>query len=167
MINFLIKRVVLLFFIALPWRIAVAEQCQLNNPALQSMARATVTFERQNKAPLSIDVRLANDPATRAAGFQRVCASVIADKPILFLFDRARRPSFHMHNVVAPIDIAFIRLDGKIDTIHKMQPYSIVSIEKPLYSSKGPVIAALETEPDFFKNNLIDKTTRIIWSTED
>lgn len=144
-----------------------AEQCQLDNPALQSMASATVTFERGSQAPLSIDVRLADNAMTRAAGFQWVCASVIADKPILFLFDRPRRPSFHMHNVVAPIDIAFIRSGGEIDTIHQMQPYSIMSIEKPLYSPQGLVIAALETQPDFFQKHNIDKKTRIVWSIQE
>jgi uncharacterized membrane protein (UPF0127 family) len=144
-----------------------AEQCQLDNPALQEMSAATVVFKRQDSVPLRIDVRLANTMGTRAAGFQRVCASVIASKPILFLFAQERLPSFHMHNVVAPIDIAFISKSGLIDTFHAMQPYSMVSIERPLYSPKRPVIAALETQPGFFEDNNIDHSTQVSWEIGD
>lgn len=142
---------------------AHADQCQLDNEALRAMPKAQVTVTRTDGTQQTIPVKLADNFATRAAGFQHVCASVIAAEPILFVFQRERRPSFHMHNVVAPIDIAFIDKNGHIESIYAMQPYSLISLEKPLYSPKGPVVAALETTPGFYQQHAIGLDAVIRW----
>ena len=122
---------------------AAAKECQLDNPSLRAMGTAEVQFELASGEVHTLRARLADENATRAAGFQYVCASVIADEPILFVFPAALRPSFHMRNVVAPIDIAFVDRKGKIDSIQAMQPYSPIMLNKPLYSPKQAVISAL------------------------
>ncbi|WP_189400009.1 DUF192 domain-containing protein [Arenicella chitinivorans] len=111
----------------------------------------------------TLNARLADNNATRAAGFQRVCASTIADTPILFVFPRAFKPQFHMHNVVAPIDIAFIHESGAIDSIQAMQPYVLGSRNKPLYGPNKPVIAALEVRPGLFSDLRVDLGAVIQW----
>ena len=150
---------------------AIAEniECEVDNAALQAMYRSTVSFESSSgeDIPLaSVSVKTADNNATRAQGFQRVCASTIAATPILFLFANPVVPSFHMHNVVAAIDIAFIDAQGKIESIHAMQPYSLLLKDKPLYSSKRPIVAALEARPGFYSDNNLVEGDTVRWVTE-
>jgi len=140
-----------------------SQSCETDNAALQSMPESTVVFTKESGDVLEVLVRTANNNSTRAAGFQGVCESTIEAKPILFLFSSALTPRFHMNNVVAPIDIAFIDTEGKIDTIHEMTPYVIGSKHRPLYGSSGPVIAALEVHKGFYSDNGIDLSTRVTW----
>jgi len=142
-------------------------ECQEDNEALRSMPLIDVTFTRKDGSIFEIESRLANNDRTRSAGFQYVCKQTIAAKPILFVFDQVRTPSFHMNNVVAGIDIAFIRPDSSIDSIQKMYPYAIILIDKPLYSPKGPVLAAFEAHPDFYKINDIGLESKVTWQLED
>ena len=138
--------------------------CEVTNSALESMPPVVVTLHRQDNTSFSITAKLANNNRTRAAGFQRICAQTIAETPILFVFSRPQKPSFHMNNVVAPIDIAFIRKSSEIDSIRKMVPYSILQISKPVYSPNKSVIAALEVRKGFFEDNNIDLNGKVSWS---
>ena len=140
--------------------------CQVDNSALNAMPTSLVTFTRADGSQFEIAARTANNNYTRSQGFQRVCKESIAAKPILFIFETVRRPSFHMHNVVAAIDIAFIQESGAIDSIQAMQPYSLVSRARPRYRPHSPVIAALEAHPDFFaEHQLLDST--VTWAIQD
>ena len=156
-------RAFLLFCLTVLASAVAAEPCELDNSDLQAMSEATVVFSRDGASVHEVDVRLADNIQTRAAGFQRVCASVIAEKPILFLFENERRPRFHMRNVVAPIEITFIRKNGTIDAQHLMQPYSVMMLQKPTYGSNGPVIAALETEPGYFEAHKLNAEMAVSW----
>jgi len=137
--------------------------CEVDNPALRSMPMSTVTFTRSDGSTFSVQARTANTNKNRAAGFQRVCAETIAKTPILFIFESATTPSFHMNNVVASLDIAFIKNGGGIDSIQSMYPYILISINKPLYSPSGPVIGALEAHPKFYKENDINLESTVTW----
>jgi uncharacterized membrane protein (UPF0127 family) len=112
-----------------------------------------------------VKVRVADNKRTRAAGFQKVCEKTIRKHPILFEFDSPILPAFHMHNVVAPLDIAFIDESGIIDSIQTMLPYVQGRLEKPLYSPKGNIVAALEAHKGYFAQNNIDLSTRIYWKS--
>ena len=138
-------------------------QCEKDNEALRSMAMSTVTFTRTDGTTLDVQARIADTGQKRSAGFQRVCSETIAKTPILFVFQESFIPSFHMNNVVSSLDIAFIRPDASIDSIQRMYPYILISIDKPLYSSSSPVNAALETYPGFFKENNIDLNSSLSW----
>lgn len=142
-------------------------ECQEDNEALRSMPLIDVTFTRKDGSTFDVESRLANNNKTRSAGFQYVCKQTIAEKPILFVFDQARTPSFHMNNVVAGIDIAFIRPDSSIDSIQKMHPYVLIQIDKPLYSPNGDVIAAFEAYPNFFEVYNIDLDATVSWQLDD
>jgi len=138
--------------------------CEKTNADLQAMKEAKVSFRFEDGDTKEISVLLADTNQTRAAGFQRVCESTIEAKPILFFFESPIITSFHMNNVVAPIDIAFIDQDGRIDSFHAMQTYVLGSTSKPLYRSKGRIVAALEVRPGFYSENNIDITTVVSWT---
>lgn len=143
--------------------VAVEKNCQFDNSDLQAMPIVDVKFKQEDGSVFISTARLANNNRTRAAGFQRVCASTIAAMPILFVFPLEAQPKFHMNNVVAPIDIAFIDKNGNIESIQAMQPYSMLSIKKPLYGPDRPVIAAFEAHPGFFKKHNISFKSRFSW----
>lgn len=139
------------------------QNCQITNDDLQAMPQTDLWIEYANGEKLDIKVKLANRNSTRAAGFQRVCAATIAAQPILFVFDNEVRPRFHMRNVVAPIDIAFIDKNGQIDSIQAMPTYVLGRREQPLYSPSKKVIAALETYPGFYAEHNVDQSVSISW----
>ncbi len=140
-----------------------ALECQLDNVALQSMPDVEIKFELPTGGSLKIKAKLADNARTRAAGFQRVCASTIEKSPILFVFERESLPRFHMRNVVAPIDIAFIKQGGEIDSIQSMAIYVLASRSRPLYSPRQAVIAALEVSPEFYTKHGVDVNTKVSW----
>lgn len=142
---------------------AAARDCQSDNENLRKMVAGQVSLRKAKGESVTFAVRIANTNRTRAAGFQRVCESTIEATPILFLFERPQRASFHMNNVVAPIEIAFILADGSIDSIHHMRPYVQGSLRKPLYSSTRPIIAALEVGQEFFQQYDISMTDKVSW----
>lgn len=142
---------------------ACAQNCQTDNSALQAMPDSLLRFTQINGEVLDFVVRTASNNTTRSAGFQRVCESAIEAKPILFIFDRAITPRFHMNNVVAPIDIAFIDAQGGIESIQAMLPYVLGSLEKPLYYPARPIIAALEVHEGFYAKHNIDSTAVVSW----
>jgi uncharacterized membrane protein (UPF0127 family) len=145
-------------------RLANAEPaCETSNSALESMPDAIVVIDYADGETKEFFVKLANNSSTRAAGFQRVCKSTISAKPILFVFEQAVRPSFHMNNVVAGIDIAFIDSEGKLDSIHQMSPYVLGSNNRPRYQSAGLIESALETYPGFFAEHSVDDSVMISW----
>ena len=158
--------IIILFGFNMPVTYANVE-CQEDNEALRSMPLIDVTFTRKDGSTFEVESRLANNDRTRSAGFQYVCKQTIAAKPILFVFDKPRIPSFHMYNVVAGIDIAFIRPDSSIDSIQKMHPYVVIQVDKPLYSPKSDVIAAFETYPNFFEVYNIDLGATVSWQLDD
>lgn len=151
------------FVFALSTNTLHAIECQLDNVALQSMPDVEIKFEFPSGELLKIKTKLADNARTRAAGFQRVCASTIESTPILFVFERESIPRFHMRNVVAPIDIAFIKQGGAIDSIQPMAIYVLASRSRPLYSPHQAVIAALEVSPGFYTKHGIDENTKISW----
>lgn len=142
---------------------AQAVKCQTDNADLQQMPISLLSFTRQDGSELHIEVKTADNNRTRAAGFQRVCASTIAAQPILFVFPRPTSARFHMHNVVAPIDIAFFDRNGKILSIQAMQPYVRGSKDTPLYGPDSPAIGALEAYPGFYQEHNIDTTASLSW----
>jgi len=152
-----------LVFYALSTSTLYALECQLDNAALQSMPEVEIKFELPTGELLKFSAKLADNARTRAAGFQRVCASTIEKSPILFVFEHESIPRFHMRNVVAPIDIAFIKKGGEIDSIQPMAIYVLASRSRPLYNPRQAVIAALEVSPGFYSEHGIDENTRVSW----
>ncbi|MFP3942763.1 MAG: DUF192 domain-containing protein [Alphaproteobacteria bacterium] len=84
-------------------------------------------------------VEIADSPEERSRGLMHV-RHLEADRGMLFLFEHARIQSFWMKNTYIPLDIIFIRPDGRIENIAaRTEPLS----ERSVYSSAA-VQAVLE-----------------------
>ena len=123
--------------------------CEVETPELAGMEVVDLLFKRGTET-IRTQVRLADEGGERAAGFQHICAITIDTTLIYFAFERVRAPNFHMRNVKAALDIAFITEDGNIAEIQQMQPYVLGSNKETYYSPHQPVAAALEARSRIF-----------------
>lgn len=102
-----------------------ASDCLASTPPLSEMAWETIRLEDQRgESVAELRVRVADEPGLRAAGMQHLCPEAIGDNPMLFVFSRPLRPSFHMQNVHAPLDIVFMDANGEVVERHLMEPGS-------------------------------------------
>lgn len=69
---------------------------------------------------------------------------------MLFNFKQVKRASMWMKNTLIPLDVAFIRPDGKITDIKVMQPHDLTPI-----GSSQPVLYAWEMNQGWFAKNAI------------
>ena len=70
---------------------------------------------------------------------------------MLFIFDETAQQSFHMSETRIPLDIAFIREDGTIESIKQLEP-----LEETPVSSDGEVLCALEVNRGWFEENDVE-----------
>lgn len=98
---------------------------------------------------VELKVRVADELEEQLAGFQHIGRGAIAHSLILFVFAGPIRGKFHMRNVVAPLDIAFIAADGQVLAIMKMEPGS------KLYGPDEPFQYALEAPVGFMAQRQI------------
>ncbi len=108
------------------------------------------------------EYRWANTVERIAHGFQRTCPQTVAGMQMLFEFSRESIPDFHMNNVVAPLDIAFVDKNGVIVDIFLMNTYSLLELKKPLYSPSKPVLYALEARAGFFQDLNITRGDKLL-----
>lgn len=152
MIRILTAAAGLLMFVAS----ATAQQsdvaCKNSTAMLDKMQEKMIVLVNQAGEQLLLRARIADEPAEQAAGFQYVCPQVIQDTAILFVFDSVKQPVFHMNNVHASLDIAFIEKDGRIGDIQLM-PEELSSGIKRLYPTQTFAKYALEVRQGFFAEN--------------
>ena len=67
---------------------------------------------------------------------------------MFFIFDEVGRPAFHMQNTSIPLDIAFIREDGIVESIKPLEPFTLERV-----SAEGDVLYALEVNRGWFAEN--------------
>jgi uncharacterized membrane protein (UPF0127 family) len=137
------------------WSLQAGAACVQATDELENMEDARLALTGPDGRSVTLPVRVADDPRERGAGFQHICPETIDDTNIYFVFNRARRPNFHMRNVWAPLDIAFIDADGRIIDIQRMDPYPRGSTKETYYSPPGPVTGAVETRVGFFAEHRI------------
>ena len=94
---------------------------------------------------LALRVKLADSGERQAGGFQCATPDEIKRHLILFDFGREIFTQFHMQNVPAALDIAFVKDDGRIFAILKMDPSPT-----ELYGPLGEFRYALEAHAGFF-----------------
>ena len=70
---------------------------------------------------------------------------------MLFIFDEVAEQSFHMKETKIPLDIAFIREDGIIESIKQLEPND----ENPV-ASEGAIVCALEVNRGWFAENNVE-----------
>lgn len=113
---------------------------------LANMKTATITINGN-----LFDVWIADSPTERQYGLMRVTEAELAPSPaghergMLFVFEREQVLHFWMKDTIVPLDIAFLRDDGRIVQIHTMAPY-----ETRLYSSVLPASMAVEVKAGLF-----------------
>ena len=83
--------------------------------------------------------------------------SLDVDKGMLFIFEEVGRHSFHMKNTRIPLDIAFVREDGIVESIKELTPYSSL----PVYSD-GQVLFAIEANRGWFAENNVEVGDEIV-----
>ena len=77
--------------------------------------------------------------------------SLDTDSGMLFVFDNIAQQSFHMTETRIPLDIAFIKEDGVIESIKQLEPNNPV----PVYS-EGAIELAIEVNRGWFAENNVE-----------
>ena len=70
---------------------------------------------------------------------------------MLFVFEEVAQQSFHMRDTRIPLDIAFIRADGIIESIKHLEPNE----ENPV-ASDGDILCAIEVNRGWFAENNVE-----------
>lgn len=116
----------------------------------QKMEMAKIKIVNDENQVLELEVKVADEPDERAAGFQNISRSIMEKTLILFVFPEEINTLFHMRNVEASLDIAFIKADGSIIEIQRMDPNST-----NLYGVSESFRYAIEAPVGFFEEKRI------------
>ncbi len=119
--------------------------CPRWRDAFASMPFKMLTIQAGAKT-LAVRVKAADNPERQAGGFQCATPEEIKRNLILFDFGDEIVTQFHMKNVAAPLDIAFIKADGRIFSILRMEPSPT-----QLYGPMGTFRFALEARAKFYE----------------
>ena len=121
-------------------------ECKRWRAAFASMPLRMVTVQMGAKT-VAIRVKVAENSEQAAAGFQCSTPQEIQNMLILFDFGREIYTQFHMQNVPAALDIAFVKANGTIFSILKMDPSPTA-----LYGPMGDFRFALEARAGFYES---------------
>jgi uncharacterized membrane protein (UPF0127 family) len=130
-------RLIILLSVALAFTASIARAEEWTSP--QPVLPKSLLVIETKSGPVQFFVELADTPETRARGlmFRR---HVTANAGMLFDFRSTRDVSFWMKNTLAPLDMIFIRADGRVARIAaNTVPRSTESVP-----SGAPVAAVLE-----------------------
>ena len=119
-------------------------ECPRWRDAFAAMPLRMVSIQSGNRT-IALRVKAAETSERQAAGFQCATPEEIRRYLILFDFGKEILTQFHMQNVPAALDIAFVKEDGKIFAISKMDPSPT-----ELYGPLGPFRYAIEAHAGFF-----------------
>ena len=88
--------------------------------------------------------------------------SLEQDRGMLFIFESNDYWTFHMKNTFIPLDIAFIKEDGTIDSIKELDPMNPV----PVYPD-SEIRYAVEVNRGWFAENNVEVGDRILEEAEE
>ena len=125
---------------------ATSEECPRWRDAFAGMPTRMVTIQAGAKT-LALRVKSADSTERQAGGFQCATVEEIQRHLILFDFGQEITTQFHMNNVPAPLDIAFVKADGRIFSILRMDPSPT-----SLYGPMGAFRYAIEARAGFFES---------------
>lgn len=114
--------------------------------AFADMPEGTLVVYASAAQPLRIRVKVARTDEARWAGFQCATPDEIRTTVIVFDFQREMFGAFHMRNVPAPLDIAFVKESGRILSVLRMEPSPTAT-----YWPMGTYRHAIEARAGFFK----------------
>ncbi|MGQ9734541.1 MAG: DUF192 domain-containing protein [Candidatus Bipolaricaulia bacterium] len=138
------------------WLISQSGEDSRTTPEFRKMEVTEITIATTAGREVKLTVRLADEQDEQLAGFQHIGRRVIAESLILFVFPQEIFGKFHMRNVVAPLDIAFIKGDGEIFAILRMEP------GPELYGPIEPFKYALEAPAGLFARKGITPGSRLV-----
>jgi uncharacterized membrane protein (UPF0127 family) len=124
---------------------AAEDDCPRWRRAFAAMPTRTIVIGVGARS-VPLRVKVADVPEHQQAGFQCATAQEIERHQILFDFGREIVSAFHMNNVRASLDIAFIKATGRFFAILSMQPSPTA-----LYQPMGAFRYALEARAGFFE----------------
>lgn len=161
------RRYLLPVFSAYVFLVGFEGECQQETGAWRDMGMHTAALIGPNRERLEFPVKVADEEHERRAGFQHICPAVIAKVPMLFVFPRSVRVSFHMNNVYAPLQIGFFDASGILIDVQIMETYGPPPKERRLYGPRQRVRAVLETEVGFFnKHGISPGQWRLVYPAE-
>lgn len=138
------------------WLIPLAQGDYRTTPEFRKMEVTEITLATAAGREIRLAVRLADEQDEQLAGFQHIGRKVMARSSILFVFPQEISGKFHMRNVLAPLDIAFIKADGEILSMMRMDP------GPELYGPEGAFQYALEAPAGFFAEQGITVGSRLV-----
>jgi len=114
----------------------------------------TTTSEGYIDLPLQVEIPHTEGTFRLGLMFRE---SLDVDKGMLFIFEEVGHHSFHMKNTRIPLDIAFVREDGIIDSIKELTPYSMRNVY-----SDGEVLFAIEANRGWFAEHNVEVGDEIV-----
>ena len=114
----------------------------------------TTTSEEYIDLPLEVEIPNTDSKFRLGLMFRE---SLDVDKGMLFIFEEVGEYSFHMKNTRIPLDVAFVKEDGTIESIKELTPYSSLPV-----SSDGEVLFAIEANRGWFTEHNVEVGDEIV-----
>ena len=114
----------------------------------------TTTSEGYIDLPLEVEIPKSDGDFKLGLMFRE---SLEVDKGMLFIFEEVGQYSFHMKNTRIPLDVAFVKEDGTIESIKELTPYSSLPV-----SSDGEVLFAIEANRGWFTEHNVEVGDEIV-----
>ncbi|MBI1734518.1 MAG: DUF192 domain-containing protein [Candidatus Rokubacteria bacterium] len=121
------------------------------------MPPATLVIVTAERRRFQTAAKLAASDEARLAGFQCATRNEIKTTVIVFDFHGEVMGGFHMQNVPAALDIAFVKGSGRIFSILPMEPSPSAR-----YGPLGTYRYAIEARAGFFKERGIAQGDRVV-----
>ena len=126
--------------------------------AEKERSKAGVTREEAEYIDLPLHVEIPDTDNKFKLGLM-FRESLDIDKGMLFIFEEVGQHSFHMKNTRIPLDVAFVKEDGTIESIKELDPYTTLPV-----SSDGEVLFAIEANRGWFAENNVEVGDEIVLS---
>ena len=125
---------------------APSPECPRWREAFAGMPTRMLTIQVGART-LALRAKMADTAERQAGGFQCATPEEIQRHLILFDFGQEIASQFHMNNVPAALDIAFVKADGRVFSILRMEPSPT-----KLYGPMGSFRYAIEARAGFFES---------------
>jgi uncharacterized protein len=110
-------------------------------PSLDAFPKSTLQIATPDARLHRFNIWIAADDAHRERGLMFV-KELPANTGMLFIYPAPRRVAMWMKNTLIPLDMIFVRADGRVSSIEaNTKPHSLVNIE-----SQEDVVAVLELQ---------------------
>ena len=141
-----------------PYSIKNKLKMVIKSVAEKERSKAGVTREEAEYIDLPLHVEIPDTDNKFKLGLM-FRESLDIDKGMLFIFEEVGQHSFHMKNTRIPLDVAFVKEDGTIESIKELDPYTTL----PVYSD-GEVLFAIEANRGWFAENNVEVGDEIVLS---